>query len=186
MNAAVAPWQTLATSRDCEAVLIPHGTPIRIPAGTAVYVTQALGGSVTVEVGGNLARIAGRDLDALGFEPRQPAAPAVAAGAGVAEDIVWDQLRQCYDPEIPVNIVDLGLVYECRITPLPEGDGHRVDVRMTLTAPGCGMGEFLVQDVRARLEEIPGVTEVNVVLTFDPPWHQGMMSDAARLQTGMY
>src|SRR5579885_250381 len=180
--------QATALKRDCDAVLIPHGTPTLIAAGTEVVVTQALGGSVTVNVHGNLARIAGRDLDALGMEP-QAAAPQARdqarQGGGVNEGLLWEQLRTCYDPEIPINIVDLGLVYKCEVTPLPGG-GNRVDVRMTLTAPGCGMGQFLVEDVRAKLAQVPNVTEVNVELVFDPPWHQGMMSEAARLQTGMY
>lgn len=187
MNIRVTPYEPIALKRDCDAVLIPHGTPIAIRAGTTVYVTQALGGTVTVEVNGNLARIAAGDLDALGVESQEGPAPAAAsAEVGVDENLIWEQLRNCYDPEIPINIVDLGLVYECVITALEEGKGSRVDVRMTLTAPACGMGEYLVQDVRARLEAVPGVTEVNVDLTFDPPWNQGMMSEAARLQTGMY
>ncbi|HTT07197.1 MAG TPA: putative Fe-S cluster assembly protein SufT [Gammaproteobacteria bacterium] len=181
--------QTIALKRDCDAILIPHGTPIQIAAGTEVMVTQALGGSVTVNIHGNLARIAGKDLDALGMEP-QNAAPQVQdqsqQDGGVNEELLWEQLRTCYDPEIPINIVDLGLVYKCEVTPLTDGGGNRIDVRMTLTAPGCGMGQFLVEDVRAKLAQVPNVTEVNVDLVFDPPWHQGMMSEAARLQTGMY
>jgi probable FeS assembly SUF system protein SufT len=186
MNVAVDPYTPIALSRDCEAVLIPSGTPILIPAGSNVYVTQALGGSVTVNINGNLARIAGKDLDALGLEPQAGLSVEARADGSVDEDLVWMQLRTCFDPEIPINIVDLGLVYECRITPMPDTGGNRVDVLMTLTAPGCGMGEFLVQDVREKIEQVPNVTDVNVELTFDPPWNQSMMSEAARLQTGMY
>lgn len=187
MNVAANPYEPIALTRDCDAILIPSGTPILIQQGTHVYVTQALGGSVTVNVNGNLARIAGKDLDALGMETQAGLASAEKRTDGsVDEDLVWEQLRTCYDPEIPINIVDLGLIYECNIKPLSEGKGNRVEVVMTLTAPGCGMGTFLVEDVRTKLEQVPNVTEVNVELTFDPPWNQDMMSEAARLQTGMY
>lgn len=179
------PPVTLA--RDCEAVLIPAGTPILLPEGTPVVITQALGGNYTVNVNGNLAQVAARDADALGFEVSDPArttpTPGGANGA-VDEELLWDQMRTCYDPEIPINIVDLGLIYDCIVTPVNAG-GNRVDVVMTLTAPGCGMGEFLAQDVRAKLASIPNVTDVHVELTFDPPWNQEMMSEAARLETGM-
>ena len=187
MNIMVHPYEPIAVARDCEAVLIPHGTPILIQRGMTVYVTQALGGSVTVNVNGNLARIDGKDLDALAMEPQTELTNAEARADGnVDENLVWAQLRTCYDPEIPINIVDLGLVYECEISPGPNGKGNRVDVVMTLTAPGCGMGQFLVEDVKSKLEQVPNLTEVNVELTFDPPWNQDMMSEAARLQTGMY
>ena len=183
----MSPYEPIKLLRSCDAILIPHGTLIQIEAGVEVYVTQALGGSVTVNVNGNLARIAGKDLDALGMEPATEAANAGSSADGsVDEDRVWDELRTCFDPEIPINIVDLGLIYECKISRLPNGAGNRVDVVMTLTAPGCGMGQFLVEDVRDKLSQIPNVTEVNVDLVFDPPWNQNMMSEAARLQTGMY
>ena len=183
----MSPYEPVILLRRCDAVLIPSGTPIEIDAGVEVYITQALGGSATVNVNGNLARIAGKDLDALGMEPAVDSADAGGPADGsVDEDRVWDELRTCFDPEIPINIVDLGLIYECKITRLPNGAGNRVDVVMTLTAPGCGMGQFLVEDVRGKLLQIPNVTEVNVDLVFDPPWNQSMMSEAARLQTGMY
>ncbi len=187
MSVMVNPYEPLVVERDCDAVLIPSGTPILIQKGTTVYVTQALGGSVTVNINGSLARIAGKDLDALGME-----ADAGLLGAGerhdgsVDENLLWAQLRTCYDPEIPINIVDLGLVYRCEITALPQEQGNRVEVVMTLTAPGCGMGQFLVEDIKTKLEQVPNVTDVDVELTFDPPWNQEMMSEAARLQTGMY
>jgi probable FeS assembly SUF system protein SufT len=173
--------------RDCEAILIPSGTHIMLHGGTVVFITQALGGNYTVNVNGNLAQIGARDADALGFDAQataQTSRPAAAPAGPVDEALLWDQMRTCYDPEIPINIVDLGLVYECNVTPLPEG-GNRVDVRMTLTAPGCGMGQFLAEDVRCKLQQVPNVTEVNVELTFDPPWNHSMMSEAARLETGM-
>ena len=174
-------------ARDCDAILIPAGTPITLRQGTPVLITQALGGNYTVNVNGNLAQVAARDADALGFEVLDQG-PAVAAAAssngGVDEALLWDQMRTCYDPEIPINIVDLGLIYDCRVTPAEPG-GNRVDVVMTLTAPGCGMGEYLAQDVRAKLAQVPNVSDVNVELTFDPPWSQDRMSEAARLETGM-
>lgn len=172
--------------RDCDAILIPSGTHLALQAGTVVFITQALGGNYTVNVNGNLAQIGARDADALGFASSAPvtAAGHAAKPGPVQEELLWDQMRTCYDPEIPVNIVDLGLIYECSVTPLPD-QGNRVDVRMTLTAPGCGMGQFLAEDVRSKLLQVPNVTDVNVDLTFDPPWSQDRMSEAARLQTGM-
>jgi probable FeS assembly SUF system protein SufT len=175
----------ITISRDCDAVLIPAGMAIKLPTGSVVLITQALGGNYTVNVNGNLAQVAARDADALGFE-KQAAGP-ISAGTddgAVDESLLWDQMRTCYDPEIPINIVDLGLIYDCRVTSL-DGGGNRVDVLMTLTAPGCGMGEFLAQDVRSKLAMVPNVTEVNVNLTFDPPWSHDRMSEAARLETGM-
>ncbi len=166
--------------------MIPAGEPITLASGTEVYITQALGGSYTVYVNGNLARIAGKDLDVLGLEPITEILAAPTTGDGsVDESLVWAQLRTCFDPEIPINIVDLGLIYDCAITPVPEG-GSRVDIRMTLTAPGCGMGQFLVDDIKDKLKQVPNVTEVEVELVFNPPWNYDMMSEAARLQTGMY
>ena len=172
--------------RDCAAILVPQGDAVTLPAGSIGYITQALGGSYTVFVEGNLLRIAGRDADALGKEAPPPIAlPGQASDADV-EALVWMQLRTCFDPEIPINVVDLGLVYDARLGPHPEQPGQRrVEVRMTLTAPGCGMGEILVDDVRSKLELIPTVAEADVELVFDPPWHRGMMSEAARLETGM-
>ena len=173
-------------SRDCEAVLIPEGSPVTLNAGAEVYVTQALGGSVTVNVNGNLARIAHNDVDALGMEVTElPADTAVANSDGsVDTDLLWEQMSTCYDPEIPINIVELGLVYRCDV--LPADSGNRVEVDMTLTAPGCGMGPFLIEDVKAKLQLVPNVQEVVVDLVFDPPWNPQMMSEAARLETGLY
>ncbi len=158
-------------ARDCAAVMIPEGSPTTLPAGTMVYVTQALGGAVTVNVHGNLARIAAADVDALGMEAASlPTDHAEGAADGsVDPDLVWEQLATCYDPEIPINIVELGLIYRCEIKPL-AGGGNRVEIDMTLTAPGCGMGPFLVDDVRAKVAQVPNVSDVEVELTFDPPW----------------
>ncbi|MFC4727924.1 putative Fe-S cluster assembly protein SufT [Coralloluteibacterium thermophilus] len=170
--------------RDCEVVLVPQGDRVTMPAGTAGYITQALGGSFTVFVEGNLVRVAGQDADAIGKEPVDPPELPPEATDEDVERLVWLQLRTCFDPEIPVNIVDLGLIYECELGRTESGE-RRVDVRMTLTAPGCGMGEILVDDVRSKLELIPTVAEADVELVFDPPWNQTMMSEAARLETGM-
>jgi probable FeS assembly SUF system protein SufT len=186
MNAPFKPNQAVVVERNCPATLIPDGAPITLDAGTTVYVTQALGGSVTVNVNGNLARIAGPDLDALGMEPvALPAQQAAASDDGsVDEQLVWDQLRTCYDPEIPVNIVELGLIYACEVERLADG-GNKVAIRMTLTAPGCGMGPILVDDVRQKVLQVPNVSAADVQLVFDPPWNQSMMSEVARLETGM-
>ena len=149
------------------------------------YITQALGGSFTVFVDGNLFRIAGVDADAIGKQPVMPPSLPDDATEEDVERLLWDQMKTVYDPEIPVNIVDLGLVYRCEMRP-GEGGWHAVDVAMTLTAPGCGMGDILVDDVRSKLELVPTISEVNVELTFDPPWNHSMMSEVARLETGMF
>jgi probable FeS assembly SUF system protein SufT len=171
--------------RDCEAVMVPEGTAVELPSGTTGYITQSLGGSFTIYVDGRLFRLAGEDADAIGREPPpRPQLPDDATDQDV-EALVWQQLKTIFDPEIPINIVDLGLVYECTLS--RAGNGQRnVDIAMTLTAPGCGMGEVLVADVRDRLKIIPTVDQVNVALTFDPPWNQAMMSEAAQLETGMF
>ncbi len=172
------------TTRDIVASEIPAGTRFTVPAGTRVQITQSLGGYYTIMMPmGYLARIDSKDADAIGEEPQTSRAEAAAGGKSV-EDLCWDELRTCYDPEIPVNIVDLGLVYNCGVTPLPEG-GNRVDVKFTLTAPGCGMGDVLREDIRQKLVAVPGVKEADVQVLFDPPWSMSMMSDAAKLQLGL-
>jgi len=171
-------------SRDVAAREIPSGTPITLRAGDSVIITQSLGGSYTVMTPvGFLARVDGKDADAIG-EPIVEANAAAAEGKST-EDLVWDQLRTCYDPEIPVNIVDLGLVYDCAVTDLPEGGGKKADVKFTLTAPGCGMGDVLREDIRGKLLTVPDVKEADVQVVFDPPWSLQMMSDVAKLQLGM-
>jgi len=181
--------EPVTLTRDCEAALVPAGNIVTLLKGEQAHVTQALGGTYTVVVKGNLFRIDGKNADALGLQPA-PAASAAKAGApATAEEIekeVWDQMRTCYDPEIPVNIVDLGLIYDCTVTPLQDKGTFRVDVRMTLTAPGCGMGPVIQQDVQNKVIAIENVDEANVELVWDPPWNQGMMSEAARLQLGLY
>ncbi len=170
--------------RDCDVVLVPQGERVTLPAGSVGYITQALGGSFTVFVEGNLFRIEGRDADAIGKETPPPIEVLDAEDDEEIERLAWSQLRTCFDPEIPVNIVELGLVYRCEVQKREDGQ-RRIEVAMTLTAPGCGMGEYLVDDVRCKLEAIPTVAEADVDLVFDPPWNQSMMSEAARLQTGM-
>ena len=171
--------------RDCAAVMVPQGETVTLPAGQGGYITQALGGSFTVYVDGSLFRISGADADALGKDP--PPALELPEGAGDedVEKLVWQQLRTCFDPEIPINIVELGLVYECNVGHRDDG-ARKVDVKMTLTAPGCGMGDILVDDVRTKIEMIPTVAEADVELVFEPPWNHSMMSEAARLETGMF
>ncbi|AOA71325.1 MAG: FeS assembly system protein SufT [Stenotrophomonas rhizophila] len=164
--------------------MVPQGETVTLPAGSYGYITQALGGSYTVFVEGNLFRIAGKDGDAMGKEPPAPLELPADASDEEVEKLVWQQLRTCFDPEIPFNIVDLGLVYEVELKHLDDGQ-REVDVKMTLTAPACGMGDILVDDVRSKLEMIPTVVEADVELVFDPPWGQHMMSEAARLETGM-
>ncbi|HJU07653.1 MAG TPA: putative Fe-S cluster assembly protein SufT [Rhodanobacteraceae bacterium] len=171
-------------SRDCPAILVPQGDDVVLPAGQVGYITQALGGSFTVYVEGNLFRIAGKEADALGKQPPAPLELPENAGDDDVARAVWQQLRTCFDPEIPVNVVDLGLVYDVSLEHRPDNQ-RAVYVKMTLTAPGCGMGDILVDDVRSKLEMIPTIEEADVDLVFDPPWNHSMMSDAAKLETGM-
>jgi len=172
--------------RDCAAVLVPQGDQVTLPAGTVGYITQALGGSWTVFVEGNLMRIAGEDGDAIGKEPAEQLELAEGADDAAVEELMWEQLRTCFDPEIPINVVELGLVYLAELQHR-ESDGARVvKIRITLTAPGCGMGEILIDDVRTKLMQIPTVVDTDIELVFDPPWNQTMMSDLAKLETGMF
>jgi probable FeS assembly SUF system protein SufT len=173
----------VTTTREIEAREIPSGTKLIIPEGTPLAITQSLGGSYTVMTPyGSMVRIDGKDADAIGEEVA--ASPEEAAAGKTTEELAWDQLRTCYDPEIPVNIVDLGLVYQCGATPLPDG-GSKIDVRFTLTAPGCGMGDVLREDIRDKLLSLPDVKEADVQVLFDPPWNMSMMSEAAKLQLGL-
>jgi len=176
--------EPFSLQRDVPAVIIPAGEELTLRKGTSGFITQSLGGSFTVYVEGNLFRISGFDADALGKEPvPRPKVPDNATDEDI-EAVIWNQLKTCYDPEIPVDIVNLGLVYRCEITPLENGQ-RSISIDMTLTAPGCGMGEVLVADAREKIAIIPTVADVTVELVFDPPWNVGMMSDEARLQTGL-
>ncbi len=176
--------EPFSLSRDVSAIIIPAGEVVTLREGTNGFITQALGGSFTVYVEGNLFRISGNDADALGKEPVPPPEVPDNATDSDIETAIWEQLKTCYDPEIPVDIVNLGLVYRCDVTRL--GNGKRaVSVDMTLTAPGCGMGDVLVQDAQEKISIIPTISEVRVELVFDPPWNVGMMTEEARLQTGL-
>ena len=170
--------------RDCPAVQIPAGTSTLLPAGTPVDITQTLGGSYTVQAQGGLYRIATQDADALGLEARASEATTAPEGLPVDDKAVWDTLRTCFDPEIPVNIVDLGLVYDMQLARLPNGSS-RVDVKMTLTAPGCGMGSVIAGDAQVKLLNLPGVEDARVEIVWDPPWHHSMITEPGRKILGL-
>ena len=174
--------EVVLTKRDCEARLVPSGTLITIPKDTFVTITQSLGGSFTVAVSGNLARVEGKDADALGKDVLHFNFDEVAEGE-VNENHVWEAMRAVFDPEIPVNIVDLGLVYDMHIS--KRDDKNHVYVKMTLTAPGCGMGPVIADDVKSKVQRVPNVDEVEVEITFDPPWSNDMLTDEAKLTLGM-
>lgn len=174
-------------TRDVEASVVPVGTKVTLQKGEQAHVTQSLGGTYTVVVNGNMFRIESKDADALGLEAETKSAPTATSGPVTQEQLekqVWDSLKTCYDPEIPVNIVDLGLIYDCHLTPI-GGNNFKADVKMTLTAPGCGMGPVLAQDVQNKLISLEPIDEANVELVWDPPWNQGMMTEAAKLQLGL-
>ncbi len=178
---------SVGLTRDCEAVRIPAGNSETLPAGTPVEILQTLGGTFTVHVRGALYRIAANDADALGVEADGAAGPdkgsAEPVPAEQLEKVVWDTLKSCYDPEIPVNIVDLGLVYDMEVERLPGG--HKVAVKMTLTAPGCGMGTVIAGDAQQKILSLPGVEESNVEIVWDPPWHQSMITAEGRRILGL-
>ena len=175
--------EVVLIKRECEARLVPAGTEIMIPKDTFVTITQALGGTFTVAVNGNLARIEGKDADALGkiveFEEFE-----IPADGSVNDNHVWAALRQCYDPEIPVNVVELGLIYACEVVTNEQGQ-HVVEIKMTLTAPACGMGPAIIADLETKVSLVPGVDAVDVELVFDPPWNNDMLSDEAKLELGL-
>ena len=174
-------------SRNAEGIMIPSGEHVLIPNGSHATITQSLGGSYTLITDrGLMVRVSGREVEAIGKTPQD--VPEMKAGEEVTpeklEELVWDKLKTCYDPEIPVNIVDLGLVYLCEVQP-DEGGGKNVKIKMTLTAPGCGMGPVLAHDVKGKIEALAGVKTAEVEVVFDPVWDRSMMSDAAKLQLGM-
>jgi probable FeS assembly SUF system protein SufT len=175
-------------TRDVIAIRIPSGDTFTLAKGTTVVITQALGGSFTIWTPEGLSRIADEDAGALGLEATIKSAEAAEAGGvdttRVDESAVWDQLRTCYDPEIPVNIVDLGLVYDC-VVDQPEGKPANVAVKMTLTAPGCGMGPTIAAEARSKILSIPGVGEAAVDLVWDPAWNQDMISEVGKMKLGM-
>ncbi len=171
----------ITTTRDCPGRLVPVGDPVTIPAHTFVTLTQSLGGNYTVVYNGNMVRVDGTDADALGFEPTRLEFD-VPSNGEISETQVWEALHTVYDPEIPVDLVNLGLIYSVDI----DQDTKKVAIAMTLTAPGCGMGPVLVGDVEYRVAQVPHVREVAVELVFDPPWSREMMSEEAQLETGMF
>lgn len=179
--------EPITLTRDVEAAIVPVGTKVTLQKGEQAHVTQSLGGTYTVVVNGNMFRIAGKDADALGLEAQAQtvSAPAGPVTQEQVERQVWDALKTCYDPEIPVNIVDLGLIYDCVVTPLAGSTSYRVGVKMTLTAPGCGMGPMIAQDAQNKILSIEAVDEAEVEVVWDPPWNQSMLSEAAKLQLGL-
>jgi probable FeS assembly SUF system protein SufT len=178
----------IVLKRDCAAVLVPSGESTTLSAGSTVWLTQSLGGSYTAMTElGHMVHIAGQDHDALGLKAVSPLRADDSVSRENIEAVerrVWSQLRSCFDPEIPINIVDLGLIYHCGITRLAQG-AYRSEVRFTLTAQGCGMGQFLKEDIRKKLLAVPGVREATVELVWEPPWAQNMISEAAKLQLGI-
>jgi probable FeS assembly SUF system protein SufT len=173
----------ITLSRECDAIEIPSGVPAKLPAGAGLRVMQFLGNSYTVAGDYGMFRIDVKDADALGLTPPAPSQAAAPEPAEFSEKMIWDQLKTVFDPEIPVNIADLGLIYNCTAVPA-EGGGHRIDIKMSMTAPGCGMGNVLKADVEGKLARLPDVKEVNVEIVFDPPWSPARMSEAAKLQLG--
>jgi probable FeS assembly SUF system protein SufT len=182
----MSPNESVTLTRDVDASVIPIGTKVTLLKGEQANITQSLGGSYTVVVNGNMFRIEGKDADSLGITVAEkktgPASGPVTQE--FVEKEIWNQLRTCYDPEIPVNVVDLGLIYDCHIEPM-AANSYRVGVKMTLTAPGCGMGPVLQQDVQNKLLSLESVDDVAVELVWDPPWNQSMLSEAAKLQLGL-
>jgi probable FeS assembly SUF system protein SufT len=178
--------QTVRFTRDCEVVQIPAGHRLTMPRGTEAVVTQSLGGTFTLQVPrlGALVRLGGQDADAIGLEAPAPQPRGPQAGAGDLERQVWEALKTCYDPEIPVNIVDLGLVYDLRIAGSPDG-GNAVDVKMTLTAQGCGMGATIAADAEDKIQTLPGVSRARVEIVWDPPWSPQMISPEGREKLGV-
>ena len=173
---------TVQLKRDCAVVRIPAGTTDTLTSGTEVHITQSLGGTYTVQAPGGLFRIVAQDADALGLEV--VAQPAAVVTGPVNEQLIWETLRTCFDPEIPVNIVDLGLVYDMQMSPAKSG-GSRVDVKMTLTAPGCGMGPAIAGDAQVKLLNLEGVEDATVEVVWDPPWHHSMITPAGKQVLGL-
>lgn len=179
----------IALRRDVEATQIPSGNVLTLPKDTVVVITQSLGGSYTVASNTGLSRIQAADADALGLTAEGDSLPVPATegdlDAATTEQRVWDKLKTCFDPEIPVNIVDLGLVYDCQVVPQPQPKGNRVQVQMTLTAPGCGMGPSIAADAERKIMTVPGVLGAEVALVWDPPWNQHMISEAGKMKLGI-
>jgi probable FeS assembly SUF system protein SufT len=175
--------EAVVVTRDVQVECVPDGTPLELPAGIVAHITQALGSNFTLVVEGQLVRLKGADADAIGREvPTLP--PAATGDTADLPSRIQAVLKTCYDPEIPVDIVELGLVYGCDLSPMESGE-TRVDIQLTLTAPGCGMGELLANEVADKVLALQGVGEVNVQLVLDPPWDRSRMSEAAQLALGL-
>ena len=181
--------EPIVLTRDVEAAIVPAGDKVTLVKGEEARITQELGGSFTVVVNGNMFRIQGQDADALGREVKENRIKAAIAGeVATPEEVetqVWEQMKTCFDPEIPVNVVDLGLIYDCVVSPVEDKESYQVLVKMTLTAPGCGMGPVIQQDVQNKIMCIEDVSEADVELVWEPQWNQGMMTEAAKLQLGL-
>ena len=179
--------EPITLTRDVEGTIVPVGTKVTLQKGELAHITQSLGGSYTIIVNGNMFRLADKDVDALGIEvAAKPASPTGQRRTPEElEQEVWSQLKTCYDPEIPVNIVDLGLVYDCVLTPIAETSSYRAQLKITLTAAGCGMGPALSSDVQAKLMVLDEITEASCDVVFDPMWNQSMMSEASKLELGL-
>jgi len=179
--------QLITVNRDCDATLIPSGEKITLVKGTHIRITQALGGDYTLFVNGNLVQISGKDSDAIGFEAKEKKDiknDRINIKKIIDEKYIWEQLKTCYDPEIPVNIVDLGLIYDLKLDFFKE-KGTAVEIKMTLTAPGCGMGPAIAEDAKNKVLEVPGIFDVNIDLVWDPQWNRDMMTEEAKLQLGL-
>ena len=177
--------ELITLTRDCDATLIPFGDAFTLKKGDKVRITQALGGSYTVTARGSLFRIEGKDADTIGKKVTEDASEEKKITGTTSEGAIWEVLKTCYDPEIPINMVDLGLIYSCKLTDAVE-DGTNVEIKMTLTAPGCGMGPMMVDETKAKVLGVTGVRDVNIELVWEPPWTKDMISEAARLELGMY
>lgn len=174
----------ITLTRDCDAIQIPSGHPVILPEGMSVIITQSLGGTYTVATPGGLARVELKDADALGLDASDLTSVAPTKFDGPAQEAVWEQLKTVFDPEIPVNVVDLGLIYDCQVDQKESG-ASVVLVKMTLTAPGCGMGPAIAADARQKILAIDGVEEADVELVWDPPWNQSMISEEGRMKLGL-
>ena len=179
----IDPNKIITVSRNCDATMIPAGEKIILIEGTHVRITQSLGGNFTVLVSGNLVKVSGDDADALGLE-NEIIKDAKIPSRLATEDDIWEAMKQCFDPEIPVNIVDLGLIYDLKLDFFKE-KGTAVDIKMTLTAPGCGMGPAIAEDAKNKVLQLPGVFDVNIHLVWDPQWDRDMMTEEAKLQLGL-
>ena len=188
---SLRPADVVIFTRDCEATQIPYGNKITVPAGTEAHVGQTLGGNVTLQESAfGLVQVMNKDTGALAKDGVAVAAGGAAAAPATQEGPadekkIWEELKACYDPEIPVNIVDLGLVYDVKLTPQPSGNS-RVDVKMTLTAMGCGMGPAIAAQARDRILTVPGVSEADVQIVWDPPWNQSMVTEAGKKRLGIW